>query len=79
MSENNCKYEEIKDYKSAFECLKKRFLDEKKSIFRLEEDVEILTEESIKYLMDNFVNNGYSGDTSFEEKIKHQLIDSIED
>lgn len=78
MSEN--KYD-IKDYKSAFDNFEQRFLKDKKSIFRLKEaDEDILTEESVKYLMDNFVNNGYSGDVSFEEKIKHQLIDSnIED
>ncbi len=86
---------EINDYKSAFDCFVQRFLVEKKSIFRLNSKDEIdcndeknkndecciLTKESVQYLMDNFVNNGYSGDASFEEKIKHQLIDStnIED
>ena len=75
---NECKYEEIKDYKSAFDCFVQRFLVEKKSIFRLKEaDEVILTKESVQYLMDNFVNNGYSGDVSFEEKVKHQLIDGV--
>ena len=39
MSEN--KYE-IKDYKSAFECFKQRFLEERKSIFDLNNENEIL-------------------------------------
>lgn len=82
---------EIKDYKSAFAFFKQRFLVEKKSIFRLDSNDEIncndeknkndecciLTKESVQYLMDNFVNNGYSGDVSFEEKVKHQLIDGV--
>jgi hypothetical protein len=73
---SECLYENIVDYKSAFACLKKRFLGENKSIFRLDEDSKILTPDSVKYLMDNFVNNGYSGDVSFIEKIKHQLDSS---
>jgi len=72
--ESKCDYKDIKDYKSAFECFEQRFLDEKKSIFRLDNNDVILNEESVKYLMDNFVNNGYSGDASFIEKIRHQLI-----
>lgn len=76
---------EINDYKSAFAFFKQRFLVEKKSIFRLNSKYEknkndeccILTKESVQYLMDNFVNNGYSGDVSFEEKVKHQLIDGV--
>ena len=72
---SECKYEEIKDYKSAFDCFVQRFLVEKKSIFRLKEaDEVILTKESVQYLMDNFVNNGYGGKISFIEKIKFQLI-----
>lgn len=79
---------EINDYKSAFDCFVKRFLVEKKSIFRLNSKDEIdcndeknkndecciLTKESVQYLMDNFVNNGYGGKISFIEKIKFQLI-----
>ena len=66
---------EINDYKSAFDCFVKRFLEERKSIFRLKEDNEvILTEESVQYLMYNFVNNGYGGKVSFIDKIKYQLI-----
>lgn len=72
---SECKYEEIKDYKSAFDCFVQRFLVEKKSIFRLKEaDEVILTKESVQYLMDNFVNNGYGGKVSFIDKIKYQLI-----
>ncbi|MGE4457132.1 MAG: McrB family protein [Arcobacteraceae bacterium] len=74
MSENKCEYTKINDYKSAFECFKQRFLIERKSIFRLEDKENILTEESINYLMENFVNNGYGGKVSFIEKIKYQLI-----
>lgn len=71
-----CCKDEIKDYKSAFECFKQRFLIEKKSIFSCDNDEIILTEDNITYLIENFVNNGYSGDASFIEKIKHQLVDS---
>jgi hypothetical protein len=71
MSEN--KYE-IKDYKSAFECFKQRFLEERKSIFDLNNENEILDNSSVKYLIDNFVENGYGGKVSFIEKIRFQLI-----
>ena len=70
MSEN--KYE-INDYKSAFESFKKRFLEDKKSIFKLNDNTRILTKENVDYLMKNFVNKGYSGDASFEDKLRHQL------
>ena len=41
----------------------------------MKEDNEvILTEESVQYLMYNFVNNGYGGKVSFIDKIKYQLI-----
>lgn len=77
---SECKYEEIKDYKSAFDCFVQRFLVEKKSIFRLKEaDEVILTKESVQYLMYNFVNNGYSGDVSFIEKIRSQLVETPKD
>ena len=90
---SECKYEEIKDYKSAFDCFVQRFLVEKKSIFRLNSKDEIdcndeknkndecciLTKESVQYLMDNFVNNGYSGDVSFIEKIRSQLVETPKD
>lgn len=66
-------YSEIEDYKTAFECFKQRFLKDKKSIFRLDSNETILTPESIKYLVDNFVNNGYGGKDSSEIKFKHQL------
>ncbi|MGB3751191.1 MAG: hypothetical protein WA945_06450 [Arcobacteraceae bacterium] len=49
MSEENnkCKYKDIKDYKSAFECFKQRFLIEKKSIFDLSDiDTKCNEEES---------------------------------
>lgn len=70
-----CKYEEIKDYTTAFKCFEERFLRERKSIFRLgDNEKEILDENSIKYLVDNFIDNGYSGKASFIDKIKHQLI-----
>ncbi|MFY9100052.1 AAA family ATPase [Aliarcobacter cryaerophilus] len=77
MSEN--KYE-INDYKSAFKCFKQRFLKEHLSIFRLDDNEnKVLTENSVKYLMDNFVNNGYSGDVSFIEKIRSQLVETPKD
>jgi hypothetical protein len=63
----------ITDYKSAFESFKKRFLKEKKSILRLDDNNEILTKKNVGYLMKNFVNKGYSGDASFEDKLRHQL------
>ena len=69
-----CKDLDITDYKSAFECFKQRFLIEKKSIFRLDVNTDILNNDSIKYLVDNFIENGYSGKASFIQKIEHQLI-----
>ncbi|KAB7881942.1 McrB family protein [Poseidonibacter ostreae] len=69
----------ITDYKSAFNCFVERFLKDRKSIFRLNDNDIILTTESINYLMDNFVNNGYTGDVSFEEKVKHQLENKSSD
>lgn len=79
MSENKCEYGNIKDYKSAFECFKQRFLVERKSIFRLDDNGDVLTERSVEYLIKNFVNNGYSGDASFIDKIKHQLVETPQD
>ncbi len=73
--ENRVCEEKIKDIYDAFNCFKQRFLIGKKSIFRLNNDDEILNENSIKYLMDNFVNNGYNGKDSFIDKIKSQLIE----
>jgi len=68
---------EIKNYKTAFECFKKRFLDDKKSIFRLDLDEEIYTEDSVNYLIENFIENGDDDSKkSFIEKIKNQLIDN---
>jgi len=67
---NSIKIENVRD---AFEGFKKRFLVNKKSIFRLDSDEEILTKESIKYLIDNFINNGLGGDAEFIDKIKKQL------
>ena len=69
-----CEYKIITDYKTAFSCFNKRFLNEKKSIFRLDNDEEILNIDSIRYLVDNFIYNGYGGDASFLMKIKHQLV-----
>ena len=75
MSEEKCKYEKINDYKSAFECFKQRFLEGEKSIFRLDSDEEILNQQSIKYLINNFVNKGLEGNNvSFIDKIKLQLL-----
>lgn len=65
--------ESITDYKSAFECFKKRFLVEKMSIFRCDDDVPVLTDNGINYLIKNFINKGYSGDTKAIEKFCHQL------
>ena len=83
---DECKYENIKDYKSAFECFKQRFLVEKKSIFDLRDidtncneeepknrDCCILTHENIDYLIDNFVNNGFDGSANSVEKFCYQL------
>ncbi len=88
MSENNkCKYDGIKDYKTAFECFKQRFLVEKKSIFDLtdldtdckeeeskNENCCILNKDSVQYLVDNFIDRGLGGKASFIDKIKMQLI-----
>ncbi len=73
---DKCEYGKIDGYRSAFNCFVKRFLVEKKSIFRLGENNgdNILTADSIQYLVDNFIENGYGGKASFIDKIKHQLL-----
>jgi len=69
MSEKiNC--EDIKDYKIAFECFKKRFLIDKKSIFRLESDDIILDNNSVQYLESNFIKNGIEGSPNSKKKDK---------
>jgi len=70
----DCNYEDIKNYQIAFDCFVQRFLKEKKSIFRLDSDDEILNKNSIQYLIENFVNNGYGGKAEFIEKMKIQLV-----
>jgi len=83
---SECNYKDIKDYKTAFECFKQRFLVEKKSIFDLSDldtncneeqsknrDCCILTYENIDYLIENFVNNGYDGSANSVEKFCYQL------
>jgi len=67
--------EKIKDYKSAFHCFKEKFLEDKRSIFRLEDDDKILDKDSIQYLINNYIKKGFSGDASFIDKIKKQLIE----
>jgi len=79
MSGQECKYDDIKDYKSAFECFKDRFLINQKSIFNLNNDDKILTKESVNYLVKKFIENGYSGDASFIEKVRHQLLEDQSD
>jgi len=76
---NECQYDKIRDYKTAFDSFVQRFLKGKKSIFRLDGKDIILNKNSIKYLIDNFVNNGYIADkdkkeqTSSTEKFYRQL------
>ncbi len=81
-------YEDIKNYEGAFECFKQRFLIDKKSIFDLSdshpdynkdsniESCHILTPENMKYLIDNFINNGYVGNATSIEKFCHQLTNT---
>jgi len=75
--ENQNKYEckNIEDYKTAFKCFKQRFLEEKKSIFRLDSDEQILNTDSVQYLVDNFVNNGLGGKDAFIDKMRIQLVE----
>lgn len=79
MSEQECKYEDIKDYKTAFECFNQRFLKEKKSIFRLDCADAILNPNSIRYLINNFIEQGLDGDKgiSFINKIELQLTGKV--
>ena len=70
---NDIKCDKIENYKTAFECFKERFLISGKSIFRLNSDDKILNENSIQYLVDNFVNNGYGGKEAFIDKTKIQM------
>jgi hypothetical protein len=67
-------YQDKNNYSPIFNDFTKRFLEEKKSIFNLDSELEILTIKAIDYLMDNFVNNGYTGNADFFDKIKQQLL-----
>lgn len=71
--EIKCCENQIKDYKSAFKCFKKRFLIDRKSIFRCDAKDDVLTDGGITYLTDHFINNGYTGNTKSFEKFCHQL------
>jgi hypothetical protein len=62
---------EITDYKNAFDYFKGRFLEKKNSIFTGNEN--ILNNESIEFLMENYVKNPIEGKASFEDKIKYQF------
>ncbi|GAB6044733.1 hypothetical protein JCM11957_03310 [Caminibacter profundus] len=57
-----------------FNIFKEIFLENKKSIFREKDDDEILNEENIDFLIENFIENGKDGPESFIEKIESQLI-----
>jgi len=65
--------ENITDYKSAFRAFHERFLENKQSIFDEDKDKPVFTEESISYLIENFVENGNDGKEIFIEKLKGQL------
>lgn len=56
---------------TAFNDFKSAFLVGKKSIFTGEADV--LNLESIKFLKDNFINQGMAGSDKFVEKLDAQL------
>jgi len=80
MSDTNNEFDKLKKnlednptYQNAFAAFKQRFLIEKKSIFDLESEVEVLTEDNIDYLIKNFVENGYTGKNALE-KFRCQLI-----
>lgn len=57
----------------AFNSFNKIFLEGKKSIF-FNGGEEVLTKEALDYLKNKFIENGYEGDASFQDKIKHQLL-----
>jgi len=61
-------------YLEAFKNFQTQFLQNRKSIFRDDED-QILTPESVAYLVNNFVNNGNDDGENFIKKIKQQLVE----
>ena len=77
MDESKCN--KIRDYKSAFDCFVQRFLVDKKSIFRLNEEDTILTTKSIEFLIKNFIEKGMDGEKgiTFIDKIKLQLTGKV--
>jgi 5-methylcytosine-specific restriction endonuclease McrBC GTP-binding regulatory subunit McrB len=72
MNEGNtvCK-EEIKDIYDAFNCFKRRFLTDKKSIFSDKEN--IFNPSNLDKILKGFVNNPDESNSSFDDKIKKQL------
>ncbi len=73
MSEKELCSNNMTNIYEVFECFNERFLKNKQSIFRIDSG-EILNIDSVKYLIDNFVNRGIEGKRSFIDKIKLQLI-----
>jgi len=63
-------------YQDVFEAFKERFLVEKKSIFDLNSNDPVFEKSAVDYLIKNFVNFGLSGNASFKEKIRYQLVES---
>jgi len=70
------KEEGKRTYQEAFDAFKQRFLVAKKSIFNTNGVSEVLTSDAVNYLITNFIENGYTGDASFIEKVQEQLINS---
>jgi len=80
MDESKCN--KIRDYKSAFDCFVQRFLVDKKSIFRLNEEDTILTTKSIEFLIKNFIEKGMDGEkgiTFIDKMIWREMYDFSED
>jgi len=64
-------------YAGIFKKFKERFLKDKKSIFKLDDDEQVLTSEAITYLINNYINNAYDGkEPNFIKKVQMQLIDN---
>jgi len=66
---------ELKDIYDAFNCFKKRFLNNKKSIFS---DNKIFTKENLEKIIKGFVEKPDESDSSFDDKIKKQLGEAQE-
>lgn len=65
--------ENISDVYGSFKCFQERFLINKMSIFDLNNQDKILTQENVNFLLENFVNKADESENDFDTKISKQL------